>query len=574
MAGIAGRLALQYPESNGGWTVRLRTFYDWLIPQEDRHALIVLLGAVAFLLLIACANVANLMLARATVRRREMAIRTALGAGRGRLVRQLLTESLLLSLLGCVLGLVFAHLGLRLAGVTSVDFVPRGDEISLDGNVLLFTLCISLLTGLLFGLVPALQTAHADMNATLKEGSRSAGFSARNRTRNILVVAETALALVLLIGIGLLLRSLGELLQVDPGYATRNLLTGQISLPEGKYPSDKEYVSFHRRLMERLQALPGVESASLASGLPLAGGGTAMEVHIEDRPPDPDGRQPSAQWRLVAPGYFRTMGIPLLAGRDTNDRDLREGDGGFVGVVISEEMARRYWPDQNPIGRRFHPWALSRPAVTIVGVVGNVRLFGLETQPEPAVYLNFAAGAWNPMFVVLRTALDPEGYAAALRNEVRALDPNLPVAAIRTMDEIRDSSLTSRRFIVILLGIFAVVALVLAAVGLFAVMAYLVAQRTHEIGLRLALGARSRDILRLIVGRGMMLTFAGIACGVAGGFALTRVMSSMLFGAVGARDPLTFSTTAALLAFVAFLACWIPARAAARVDPLRAIHHE
>jgi putative ABC transport system permease protein len=326
--------------------------------------------------------------------------------------------------------------------------------------------------------------------------------------------------------------------------------------------------------MERLQALPGVESASLASGLPLAGGGTAMEVHIEDRPPDPDGRQPSAQWRLVAPGYFRTMGIPLLAGRDTNDRDLREGDGGFVGVVISEEMARRYWPDQNPIGRRFHPWALSRPAVTIVGVVGNVRLFGLETQPEPAVYLNFAAGAWNPMFVVLRTALDPEGYAAALRNEVRALDPNLPVAAIRTMDEIRDSSLTSRRFIVILLGIFAVVALVLAAVGLFAVMAYLVAQRTHEIGLRLALGARSRDILRLIAGRGMMLTFAGIACGVAGGFALTRVMSSMLFGAVGARDPLTFSTTAALLAFVAFLACWIPARAAARVDPLRAIHHE
>ncbi|MGH9818279.1 MAG: FtsX-like permease family protein, partial [Candidatus Acidiferrales bacterium] len=386
--------------------VRTRSFYEWLIPEESRNAIYLLLGAVALVLLIACANVANLMLARATARRREIAIRTAMGASGARLVRQLLTESVLLSLLGGALGLLFAYWGLELAGVTSGDTLPRADEISLDHRVLLFTLGVSVLTGILFGLAPALQTARADLNHTLKESGRSSAAAGRNRTRSALVVMEVALSLVLLIGVGLLLRSFGEVLQVQPGYNAQNLLTANIALPNGKYPTEKEFTAFHTRLLERLRALPGVKAASLASGIPMGGGGTAMEVQVEGRAPV-QGQQPSAQWRLVAPGYFDAMGIPLLQGRDLNDYDL-------AGAVISHEMAQRYWPNEDPVGRRFLPWA-EEPPVTIVGVAGNVRNFGLETQPEPVVYLNYAAATWNPMTIVMRTESDPRGYAGALR---------------------------------------------------------------------------------------------------------------------------------------------------------------
>ncbi|MGH9796190.1 MAG: ABC transporter permease, partial [Candidatus Acidiferrales bacterium] len=461
MEAVAGQLAQQYPDSNGGWTVRARSFYDWLIPEESRSAIYVLLGAVALVLLIACANVANLMLARATARRREIAIRTAMGASGARLVRQLLTESVLLAMLGGAAGLLFAYWGLELAGVTSGDTLPRADEISLDYRVLLFTLGVSLLTGILFGLAPALQASRTDLNETLKESGRSSAAAVRNRTRSVLVVTEVALSLVLLVGVGLLLRSFGELLQVQPGYNTQNLLTANISLPDGKYPTEKEFVAFHTQLLARLRALPGVQAASLASGIPMDRGGTSMEVHIQGRP-TADGQQPSAQWRLVAPGYFEAMGIPLLAGRDLNQFDLAPGSRQLRGAVISEEMARRYWPNEDPVGRQFHPWATSNPPVTIVGVAGNVRMFGLEAEPDPVVYLNFAAGTWNPMTIVMRTESDPRGYANALRAEVRALDASLPLASIRTMDDLVERSLAPRRFNMTLLGIFGGVALVLA----------------------------------------------------------------------------------------------------------------
>ncbi|MGH9750125.1 MAG: ABC transporter permease [Candidatus Polarisedimenticolia bacterium] len=571
LAGVAERIARQYPASNAGWTVTLSSFYDWVVPQGSRRTLWVLLGAVALVLLIACANVANLLLARATGRRREIAIRAALGASRGRLVRQLLAESLLLAVLGGGLGLLVARWGIDALGVAAVSALPRGDEISLDQRVLLFTLAVSLVTGILFGLVPALQAARVDFHGTLKEGA--AGGAVRQRSRSALVVAEVALSLILLAGVGLLVRSLVALLDAPPGFEARGLLIASINLPGARYPSAKEYLPFHDRLLERLRALPGVTSASLASSVPLGGDATAMEVHPIGAPAPADGAQPSAQWQLVSPGYFRTLGIPIRSGRDLNEHDLAPETRTMRGAVISEGLARRCWPGQDPIGRQFHPWSTDNPPITVVGVAADVRYYSLDQEPPPVVYLDFHVGRWNPMYIVLRTAGDARSLAGALRGEVRAMDPGVPLAGVRTMDDLVDQSTAPRRFTMTLLAIFAAVALLLAAVGLFGLMACLVAQRTHDIGVRMALGARRRHIFGLVVGRAMLLTSIGIAAGVAGALGLTRILSSMLFG-VGARDPLTLIATAVLLAAVAMAACWVPARRAARVDPMVALRCE
>jgi putative ABC transport system permease protein len=522
-------------------------------------------------LLIACANVAGLLLARATSRRREIAIRTALGASRARLVRQLLAESLMMSVIGGGLGLLLGQWGLDALGVAAGSAVPRADEISLDHRVLLFTLGVSLVTGILFGVAPALRATRVDFHGTLKEGGT--GGVARQRARSALVVVEVALSLVLLVGVGLLMRSLVALLDVKPGFQTHNLLIARISLPEVRYPSAKEFVAFHDRLRERLRGLPGVEEASAASGLPMDGNNTVMEVHIDGAGAPPDGQHPSAEWRLVSPGYFRTMGIPIRRGRDLDERDLAPGTRELRGVVINEEMARRLWPGQDPIGRRFHPWNARNPAVAVVGVVGDVRLSALDATPEPAVYLNSNLGVWNPMQIVVRTQGDPSAIAGLLRSEVRALDPGVPVAQVRTMDELIDRSTASRRFIMTLLAIFASVALLLSGVGLFGLMAYLVAQRTHDIGIRMALGARRNHILSLIVGHGMLLTSLGLGAGLAAALALARLMRSMLFG-VSAHDPLTLAATMLILAIVALLACCVPARRAVRVDPIVALRCE
>jgi putative ABC transport system permease protein len=571
MAGIAERLALQYPDSNKGWTVALDRFFDWTVPPESRRALYLLMGAVALVLLIACANVASLLLARASGRRREIAIRAALGASRARLIRQLLAESMLLAVVGGGLGLLCAHWGVSVLAGVADTVLPRADEISLDPRVLLFTLGVSLFAGLLFGLAPALQATRVDFHDTLKEGTRAG--DARQRARSLLVVGQVAVSLVLLVGVGLLLRSLAAVLDVQPGFNSGNLLTASLNLPDAHYPKGTDYISFNGRLLERLRAQPGIDSVSITSGLPMDGGGTAMEVLPEGAAaPTDGGPAPSAQWRLVLPGYFKTMGIPLRRGRDLTDADLDMVKGEFRGAVISESLARRCWPGQDPIGRRFNPWSMNDPVLTVVGVVGDVKLFNLDgTDPDPAVYLYYVR--WSPIQIVMRTKGDPHAAAEVLRREVRAIDPGVPVAQVRTMQELFDGTTAPRRFTMTLLAIFAGAALLLSAVGLFGLLAFLVAQRTHDIGIRLALGARGRDIVRLVVGHAMLLTLVGVGIGVAGSLALSGWIRSMLFG-VGARDPLTLVATVVLLVLVALLACWVPARRAARVDPLVALRCE
>ena len=569
MTGIADRLARQYPDTNDGWSVNLETFFDWAVPKDSRGPLLLLGGAVALVLLIACANVAGLLLARAAGRRREIAVRAALGASRGRLVRQLLAESMLLAVLGGGLGLLAAQWAVSVVRSTVDRAVPRADEIAIDERVLLFTLGATLVTGLLFGLAPALRATRVDLQGALREGTTGDAV-ARQRARSVLVVGQVALSLVLLVGVGLLLRSLAAIVDTSPGFDPGRLLTASISLPESRYPTAKESIAFHRRLLEGLRGRPGIDAASIASGLPMDGNSTMMEITAEGSGVAADGPAPSAQWRLVSPGYFRTLGIPLLQGRDLNDQDLAPDTGEIRGAVISESLARTLWPDGDPIGRRFHPWR-NPSLVTVVGVVGDVRYFSLDATPDQVVYLLFLR--WNPMQIAVRTQGDPAAFAALLRGEVRAIDPGVPVAQIRSMEDLLDRTTSPRRFTMTLLAIFAGVALLLSGVGLFGLLAFLVAQRTRDIGVRLALGARRRDILRLVVGHAMLLTGIGVAAGVAGSLALAGGIRSMLYG-VGERDPLTLLATALVLVLVALLACWVPARRAARVDPIVALRCE
>ncbi|MGI9105206.1 MAG: ABC transporter permease [Pyrinomonadaceae bacterium] len=568
---VASRLEQQYPETNTGLGVRLVSLHEDLVGRV-RPALLVLLGAVGFVLLIACANVANLLLARAAARTREMAIRTALGASRWRVIRQLLTESLLLSLVGGGVGLLLALWGIDLlVGVSPAD-IPRAREIALDGRVLAFTVMVSLLTGIFFGLAPALHASKTNLNESLKEGSRGSTEGLRsNRVRSLLIVSEVALSLVLLVGAGLLIKSFLRLQQVDPGFKSKNVLTLNLSLPRIKYPEPERQKIFFREALGRMKSLPGVESIGAVNILPLSGNNRSNSFAIVGQPKPVPGQEPEADSRVISPDYFSALGIPLSRGRAFTQRDTQTTP---LVLVVNETFARRFFPGAEALGQRVVIDDDENKAREIVGVVGDVRHEGLDSPPEPEYYEPYQQTPERSMTFVARTNLNnPSALGGALRDALKSMDEDLYVPGMKTMDELRAGSVAERRFSTLLLGVFAGVALLLAAVGIYGVMAYSVMRRTHEIGLRIALGAQAADVLKLVVGQGMFLALVGVVVGLAASFALTRVMANLLYE-VSATDPLIFAGIALLLAGVAFIACYIPARRATKVDPMIALRYE
>jgi len=566
---VAARLEQQYRDSNAGVGVSLAPAREELVG-DLRPTLLVLLGSVGFVLLIACANVANLTLARAVGRHRELAVRAALGAGRGRIVRQLLTESLLLALAGGLLGLLFALYGVKVLSAFVPGNAPRFGETSADLTVLCFTLGASLLTGLLFGVAPALLSSRLDLNEALKEGGRAgADGRGRKRVRSALVISEVALSLILLVGAGLLIKSFMKLSNTDPGFNPGHTLTASISLVTVRYDTNEKIVDFYRRLVERVRALPGVRSVGAVTPLPLSDNNTSFSFAVVGQPPPPPGQRLSASTRVVTPGYFVAQGIPLRQGRVFNEQD-KAGAPGVV--IVNEAFARRYLPGAAPLGKRLR-LGINRTEGEIVGVVGDIRGASLSQPGAPEYYIPEAAVAFGDMTLVVRTANDPAPLAAALRQAVAEMDKDQPLYDVWTMDTLIARSVARQRFSMILVGVFAVLAALLAAVGIFSVMSSLVAQRTHEIGVRLALGAQPRDILSMVVRHGMTLTLVGVALGLAASFALTRLMSSLLYE-VSAKDPVIYGGISALIAAVAFAACYFPARRATKVSPLIALKYE
>jgi predicted permease len=579
MQSIAAALEKQYPASNTGQGVAMDSMHEDLV-HDIRPVLLLLLGAVGLVLLIACANVANLLLARAAARQKEMAIRTALGASRWRIVRQLLTESLLLSLIGGGLGLLVAMWGTDALIAAIPDTIPRAEDVGIDARVMLFTFLISALTGCIFGLIPALQVSKPDLNETLKEGGRTAA-TMRQGVRGVLVVTEVVFALVLLIGAGLLIRSLFAVRNVAPGVNPQNVITMQIPLSPNIYDNATKVRDFYNRLLERLHATPGVQAAALTADMPFIGDDSEAPFWTGNGPrPAPE----AIQWALMNPvsaGYVKAMGIPLLRGRFITEQDTRETP--HV-AVIDEYMARDLFSGEDPIGKRMTiPGNDKMPDIPfeIVGVVGHVKHFGLDAQKEilfqfymPYVQIpdDFLAGLLG-MALVARTAGDPAAMAGPVKEAILTLDKDQPVTAVRTMDQVLVDSLSQRRFTMLLLGLFAGLALILASVGIYGVMSYTVAQRTHEIGVRMALGAQPGDVLKMVVRQGMALVGLGVAIGLGVAFALTRLMTSFLFG-VSATDPLTFVAISLVLAGVALAACFVPARRATKVDPMVALRYE
>jgi len=528
-------------------------------------------------LLIACANVANLMLARGAARSREMGIRTALGAGRFRLARQLFAESLLLSFAGGALGVLVAMWSADWLMAAIPEALPTWIKFTLDWRVLGFTFSATLLTAILFGLLPAWQSSRADLNSVLKEGGRGgAGASGRHRLRSLLVVSELALALLLLIGAGLLMKSLVRLRQVHPGFNAESVLTAKIALPEAQYRDAAQRTRFYQQVRERLASSPGIESIGLTSSLPLSneytGNGFTVEGHPQPLKSANSEAIPILNYSLVSPGYFRTMGMILIKGRDLNDDDV---GGKTTAIVIDETLARQYFQDEDPLGKRikFGGPSSDAPWRTIVGVVNAVRHWGLKEEIRPTAYLPNLGDSRGAMVIVARSQGNPVNLSATLRNEVAALDKDLPLYGVRPMTAVVALAMWEEKYYSVLFTLFAILALTLAAVGIFGVMSYTVTQRTHEIGVRMALGAQQGDVLRLIIRQGMSLVAIGLAIGLVAAFALTRVMESMLF-AVKATDPTTFVVISLLLTAVALVACYIPARRATKVDPLVALRYQ
>jgi predicted permease len=569
---IAAALEKKYPETNTKWSAGLRPLRDELVG-DVRTALYVLFGAVICLLLIANANVANLMLARASVRGKEIALRSALGASRIRIIRQLLTESVLLAGLGGALGLLIAKWGTDALVAAVPQNIPRVSTIQLDGVVLGFTLLLSLVTGIAFGLVPAWQSSHVDLNTALKSGAR--GAEGKHRVRNALVMTEVALALILLICASLLIQSFARLGRVDTGMRTDHLFTARIGLPGEAYPKPENIIAFFDQLMPRLRAIPGVESVTTTWPLPLSGSNNVSSFDIEENPA-PEGQQPDSPHRIVGPDYFKTMGIPVKQGRGFEPTDQFRS---LPVVIVNEQFLQKFFPGQkNIVGKHIKPsWGVGDEKAlmrTIVGVVGNSKHRTLNMQDTPEIYLSASQIPMDSMSIVARTRVsNPAAITSAVRNELAAVDRNIPLVRVRVFEEYLSRALARPRFNAMLLSIFAGTALLLTAIGIYGVMAYSVSQRTNEIGIRIALGAGKTSIFRLIVGQAMTIVAISLVAGIAGAFAATRLLNSLLFG-VGASDPGTFIGIVVLVSVVAFIAAWLPARRATRVDPIVALRAE
>ncbi|MFZ0884007.1 MAG: ABC transporter permease [Candidatus Acidiferrales bacterium] len=576
---ISNRLALQYPASDKGWGAIVVPLRDDLV-SDVRPALLILLGAVSLVLLIACANVASLILSRTFSRRKESAVRAALGATRLRLLQQAFAETLLLAIVGGALGLVFAHYGVILIVKFLAQRLPRSGEITLDGWVLAFTLGVSLLTGFAAGLLPALRMAKTDLNQALKQGlGRTAADSGGSRTRNVLVVSEVALSLMLLIGAGLLIRSLWVLRNTNPGFDADHLVTMAVSIPSTKFTEPMQQVSYFNRVLDGVRAVPGVQSAALIDSMPLSDDGSIQPVAIEGHPVLAMADQPEVDVRLISTEYLSAMHISLLRGRDIDDTDVAGRPGA---ILISQSMAKLFWPHEDPIGKRLTLSFTPNMTRVVVGVVADVRLYALnESRPQPALYLPMAQlsvpkdEAWHSfgMNLVVRTRQDPASVIPAVTGAVRNVDSDVPVLSVRTMDVAVSESLSPQRFSMLLLAAFAGLALLLAVVGIYGVMSYSVSRRAQEIGIRVALGATRKDVLMLVVRHGLLLALTGSAIGIVGALLLSRVIASQLYG-VSPTDPVTFIAVSTLLTVVALAACYIPARRAMQVDPMVALKYE
>ena len=580
LSAISTRLELQYPEDDKGWGAIIRPLREQLV-SDVRPALLVLLGAVSFILLIACANVANLVLAKTLARRKEIAIRTALGATQLVVLRQILAETLLLSVAGGALGLFLARFAVTFIVKFLGDRIPTFMEITLDVQVLAFTFFVSILAGVLAGLIPSVRFTRTDVNEALKQGqSRGSSDSSGNKTRGLLVVSEVALSLILMIGAGLMVRSLWELQSVKPGFDPSNVLTMTVPLPASKFPSPAGQINFFQEVLQRVNALPGVESAGVVDSLPLSSdGGSHQPFSIEGRPVVPMSEQPEVDVRLISPGYLRTMHVPILHGRDFTSDDA----SGRPGVVlISDSLARRFWPSQDPLGQHLTMTFFPGIVREVAGVVGDVKLDSLdETRPVATIYLPLAQitvppqSTWHSfgMTLAVRTSLDPTNAISAVTSAVHQVGPDLPVVDVMTMNDVISQSISPQRFILLLLSSFAGLALVLASVGIYSVLSYSVRRRVREIGIRMALGATQSDVLRMVVSDGMKPILLGVAIGIAAALALSRMVASLIFG-VRPTDPLTFAAVALLLVVVGIIATIVPAYRATRVEPVRILRDE
>jgi putative ABC transport system permease protein len=573
---LAAQLIQQYPRNyeSRGWKIGVVSLLDDYVG-DARRGLLVLLGAVAFVMLIACANVANLSLTRATARRQEIAVRLALGASRGRITRQLLIESIMLAFVGGTAGLLLASWGAGLLLRLAPDDLPRVDEIRMDGRVLAFTFGVSLITGILFGLIPALAASNPDLNEALKEGGRGGtGTAKRQRMRSAFVIVEIALALVLLAGAGLMLKSFWRLQRVDPGFNPEGVLTMRMLLPFETYQKAAQRGTFYQRVLESIRSAPGVEAVSATSGVPLTQAGSSGTISGENSAVGPSDLPVEAEWRWVTPDYFKAMGTTLISGRDFTEAD---GAGAPLVAVIDESFARRYYPDEDPLGKRIKRGRLdsTRPWLTVIGVVRNVHSRRLDTPSGVQVYFPFYQDptAYNMSLVIRTNMKDPLSLSGAVRTAIRSLDNNQPVYDVFSLRQIVGDSMAQRRFSMLLMSMFAAVALALAAVGIYGVMSYSVLQRTHEMGIRIALGAQTSDVLKLVIGQGMTLTVIGLAIGLAAALALTRLVETQLFG-ISATDWVTYTEIATLLTAVALLACYLPAHRASKVDPMIALRQE